>query len=264
MLSRRFSAFACSCRSAAERLAALAGEHREQREHDGAADRDVQGQHRAREPAGQRRPDRPDELARDPRAEEHDDVRDVPAGRRPDLAEHERPERGEDPPQADAAGGEEPAERDHRQRRREQDVDLAHPEQPREVARAREHGDRTEQDRRSTRAAPHRPAIRTRDTAPPRAPRPGRINTEIRTSSALRARRSSSSWGSAPTSARRAVTRSAAARIRLRVASRRRYSPIPAASAGIRALWFASLAAYETGGADHIGSRLGCSGVRQG
>ena len=44
----------------------------------------------------------------------------------------------------------------------------------------------------------------------------GRINTEIRTSSAFRARRSSSSRGSAPTSARRAVTRSAAARIRAR------------------------------------------------
>ena len=88
----------------------------------------------------------PDDLARDPRSEEHDEVRDVPADRRPDLAEHERPERGENPPQADAAGVEESAERDHRQRRREQDVDLAHPEQPREVARAREHGDRTEQD----------------------------------------------------------------------------------------------------------------------
>ena len=63
-----------------------------------------------------------------------------------DVAEHERPERGEDPPQADAAGVEESAERDHRQRRREQDVDLADPQQQREVARAREHGDRTEQD----------------------------------------------------------------------------------------------------------------------
>ena len=86
------------------------------------------------------------DFARDPRSEEHDDVRDVPAHRRPDVAEHERPERGENSPQADAAGVEESAERDHRQRRREQDVDLAHPEQPREVARAREHGDRTEQD----------------------------------------------------------------------------------------------------------------------
>ena len=42
----------------------------------------------------------------------------------------------------------------------------------------------------------------------------GRIKTEIRTSSAFRARMSSSSWGSAPTSTRRAVTRSAVARIR--------------------------------------------------
>ena len=95
---------------------------------------------------GQRRRDRAQDLAGDPRSEEHDDVRDVPADRRPDVAEHERAERGEDPPQADAAGVEEPAERDHRQRRREQDVDLADAEQPREVARAREHDDRTEQD----------------------------------------------------------------------------------------------------------------------
>ena len=35
-----------------EGSAALACEHREQREHDGAADRDVQRQHRAREPDG--------------------------------------------------------------------------------------------------------------------------------------------------------------------------------------------------------------------
>ncbi len=146
MLSRRFSAFACSSSERCERIAALAGEHREQREHDGAADRDVQGQHRAREPDGQRRPDWADHLARDSRSEKHDDERDVPAGRRPDAAEHERPERGENSPEADAAGVEESAERDHRQRWREQDVDLAHPEQPREVARAREHGDRTEQD----------------------------------------------------------------------------------------------------------------------
>ena len=95
---------------------------------------------------GQRLPDRADDLARDPRSEEDDDERDVPADRRPDVAEHERPERRENPPQADAAGVEESAERDHRQRRREQDVDLAHPEQPREVARAREDDDRTEQD----------------------------------------------------------------------------------------------------------------------
>ena len=50
--------------------------------------------------------------------------------------EDERPERREDPPEPDAAGAEEAAERDHRQRRREQDRDLADAEQPEEVARA--------------------------------------------------------------------------------------------------------------------------------
>ena len=214
MLSRRFSDFSCSCR-ALPALRGAAGEHREQREHDGAADRDVQRQHRAREPDGQRRRDRVDDLARDPRAEEDDDVRDVPAGRRPDVAEHERRERGENPPQADAAGGEESAERDHRQRRREQDVDLADPEQPREVARAREHDDRAEQDA-EVHERHHTDRRSEREIQRPHSAATGRINTEIRTSSAFRARRSSSSWGSAPTSARRAVTRSIAARIRPR------------------------------------------------
>ena len=87
-----------------------------------------------------------DDLARETRSEEDDEPRDVPAHRRSDVDEHERPERGKNPPQADAAGVEESAERDHRQRRREQDGDLAHAEQPGEVARAREHGDRAEQD----------------------------------------------------------------------------------------------------------------------
>ena len=145
MLSRRFSAFACSCRSASSASRRWLGEHREQGEDDGAADRDVQGQHRGREPAGWRRLDRADELARDTRSDKHDEIGHVPASPRPDVAEHERRERGEDPPQADAAGVEKSAERDHRQRRRQQDGDLAHPEQPREVARAREHGDPTEQ-----------------------------------------------------------------------------------------------------------------------
>src|SRR3954452_24058899 len=45
----------------------------------------------------------------------------------------------------------------------------------------------------------------------------GRISTEIRTSNALRARRSSSSPGSAPTRARRARRRSTAARMRCTV-----------------------------------------------
>jgi hypothetical protein len=194
-----------------QRSAALAGEHREQDEHDGAADRDVQGEHGAREPAGQRVPNWAEHLARDPRSEEHHEIRDVPAHSRPDLAEDEGPEWGENPPESDAAGREETAERDHGQRRREQDVDLAHPEKPPEVSRSREDDDRTEQDA-EVHERIHRPAIRTRGTAPHSAAT-GRINTEIKTRSAFRARRSSSSWGSAPRSAKRAVTRFADARI---------------------------------------------------
>ena len=198
-----------------ERIAALAGEHREQREHDGAADRDVQGQHRAREPDGQRRPERADHLARESRTEEHDDERDVPAGRRPDAAEHERPERGENSPEADAAGVEEPAERDHRQRWREQDVELAHPEQPREVARAREHGYGAEQDGEvDERHHTDRRAECEIQRTPQRGDRQDQHRDQDQ--QRLAARRSSSSWGSAPTSARRAVMRSAAARIRSR------------------------------------------------
>ena len=68
------------------------------------------------------------DLADDPRSEEHDEEGDVPACRRADVTENERPERRENSPQPDAARVEESAERDHRQRRREQDVDLADPE----------------------------------------------------------------------------------------------------------------------------------------
>ena len=65
-----------------------------------------------------------------------------------------------------------------------------------------------EQDQRSRRAAPSRPAIRRRGRGPPRAAETGRISTEIRTRSALLARVSSSSCGSAPISASRATSRS--------------------------------------------------------
>ena len=83
---------------------------------------------------------------RDARSEEDDEVGEVPAHRRPDAAEHKRPERGENAPQADAAGGQKPAERDHGQRRRKQDGDLSDPEKRGEVARAREDGQCTKQD----------------------------------------------------------------------------------------------------------------------
>ena len=80
--------------------------------------------------------------------------------------------------------------------------------------------------RENTAIAPSRTPKYTSGTTPtgdpnarysaPHSAATGRISTEIRTSSAFRARRSSSSCGSAPTSARRAMTRSAAARIRSR------------------------------------------------
>src|ERR671911_467577 len=80
--------------------------------------------------------------------------------------------------------------------------------------------------RENTAIAPSRMPKYTRGTTPtgdpnarysaPQSAATGRINTEIRTSSAFRARRSSSSLGSAPTSARRALTRPAAVRIRSR------------------------------------------------
>ena len=90
-----------------ERPPALGGEHGQQREHDRAAHRHVEGEHRAREPLGDGRRNPTQQLSGEPRAEEHDEVRDVPASRGSDVAENERPERGEDPPQADPAGGEE-------------------------------------------------------------------------------------------------------------------------------------------------------------
>jgi hypothetical protein len=62
-----------------QRVSALLREHREEREHDRAADGDVQRQHRRGEPVRGRVPDRADELACEPRPEEYDDERRVPA-----------------------------------------------------------------------------------------------------------------------------------------------------------------------------------------
>ena len=129
-----------------ERVPALGGEHGQEREDDRAAHRHVEGEHRAREPLRDARR-ATQELSGDPRAEEHDQVRDVPASRGSDVAEHERPERGEDPPQADPAGVEESPQRDHRQRRSEQDGDLAHKQESGEVPGTREDEDRGQQDR---------------------------------------------------------------------------------------------------------------------
>ena len=167
MLSRRSSAFACSTRSAASACAPLTREHREQREHDRAADGDVEPEHRGREPprhlrARRGRPSSP--AIPEPR----NTIANATYQRTADatLSNTSAPSGAEDPPEPDAAGAEEAAERDHRQRRREQDRDLAHAEQPREVARratnttidAGEHGE--VRDERTT-----RPASRTRGRA---------------------------------------------------------------------------------------------------
>ena len=62
-----------------QRVRALLGERRQQREDDRAADGDVEREHRAREPLGHLGLDAAEQLAGDPRAEEHDHERDVPA-----------------------------------------------------------------------------------------------------------------------------------------------------------------------------------------
>ena len=126
--------------------AALLREQRQQGEDDRAPDHHVEREHRAREPGWRRRRDAAQHLPGDPRAQEDDDVRGVPLRRCSDVAEHEGPQGREDAPQAHASGVEEPTERDHRQRRREQDVQQVHPEQLGEVARAGEDADRAEQD----------------------------------------------------------------------------------------------------------------------
>ena len=100
MLRSRFSDFACSIAQRVDGIAALGGEQGQQREHDGAADHDVEGEHRGREPAGRGRRPSAEQLPGDPRPEEDDDVGDVPASGRSDVAEHEGAERSEDAPQA--------------------------------------------------------------------------------------------------------------------------------------------------------------------
>ncbi len=62
------------------------------------------------------------------------------------AAEDERAHRREDAPQAHAGGGDEAAERDHRQRRREQDVEELDAQEQREVPRSSKDRDRPERD----------------------------------------------------------------------------------------------------------------------
>ena len=70
-----------------------------------------------------------EEFAGDPRAQKHDSHATYQRAALADTAEHERGEGREDAPQADATGVDEPAQRDHRERRREEDGDLGDPEQ---------------------------------------------------------------------------------------------------------------------------------------
>ena len=125
-----------------ECVPALGGEEGQEREHDRAAHRDVEGQHRAREPFGDGRRHAAEQRPGDPRPEEHDEPRDEPASGGSDVAEHERPERGEDSPQTDSAGVQEAPERDHGQRGSQQDRDLTDTEELTEVPAAREDDER--------------------------------------------------------------------------------------------------------------------------
>ena len=81
-----------------------------------------------------------------PHAEEDRQERDVPADAGAHAAEDERAHRGEDAPDADARGGDEPAERDHRQGRREQDVEELDAQEQVEVSRPGEDRDRADRD----------------------------------------------------------------------------------------------------------------------
>ena len=204
-------------------VSALLREQRQQGEDDRAADHHVHREHRAREPAWRRRRDAAKHLSSDPRAEEDDDVRGVPLCRCSDVAEHERPKRCEDAPQAHAAGVEEATEGDHRQRRRKQDVQQVDAEQLGKVARRARRRRSLRAGRRSRRAARSRRATRTTDRGRPKATRsagsarrsgpgapcwsgcPHRLADRRRSSLAGPARHQRQSWCDAPGSRRRLV-----------------------------------------------------------
>ena len=120
MLRSRSSARACSTRRAASASCALLREQRQEREDHRAADGDVERQHQAREPLRERRRDA-QRRRREARGQEHGDECNEPADARPDALEDQRAERSHDPPDPDAAGREEAADRHHRERRRERD-----------------------------------------------------------------------------------------------------------------------------------------------
>ena len=86
------------------------------------------------------------DLAREPAREEDGQERDIPADAGSHAAEDERAHRGQDAPDAHARGGDETAERDHRQVRREQDIEELDVQEQREVTRSSEDRDRSDRD----------------------------------------------------------------------------------------------------------------------
>ena len=124
----------------------LLREDGEEGEHDRPSDHDVEREHRGPEPDRQRVA-AAHHLAGDARPEEDHHEGDEPADAAPSITEDERAQRREDPPQAHPAGGQEPADGDHRHRRREQDVEQRDSQQERGIARAGKDHDRSEQDR---------------------------------------------------------------------------------------------------------------------
>ena len=108
--------------------------------------------------------------------------------------------------------GSKPPIGDHRQRRRQGDGQQLDVQQQAEVPRPGEEGDRRDRDRRRRAAATqpvHAPNARYRTA---QIPEIGRIRIAMRTRSAFRSRVSSSSPGSAPTSASRASAESSSRR----------------------------------------------------
>ena len=104
-----------------QRFLALPREQREQGEEDRPADDDVESQQHAGKPLGQRGRN----IQRDsdePRRKENSDEGYEPADAGAHTIEDQCAEWGEDAPDARRAAGEESAEGDHRQRRRQQDV----------------------------------------------------------------------------------------------------------------------------------------------
>ena len=128
-----------------ERGVALVGEGGEEGEgHRGGTD-DVQRQHRAREPHREIRV-REQHLAGDAREQEDHDERDEPTDSLTHLEEDERSERSEDAPQSDASGRKEAADQHLPGGRRQQDVEELRDQEEMEVSGSGEDHQRAERD----------------------------------------------------------------------------------------------------------------------